>query len=187
MPSVTVKPIQTINVRVNQNNRQVVKGTTTFVGATNVQSEVDLALLQANTALVTSQNAYNQANSATITVSNKVDKAGDIMTQPLYFQTVGGLAGVGDIQSTNVIDVYSGVGTQGSELNYANTNYVFAKPGQAGIHTPTTSVILDDINQKISLGTNGDAGSFYIDSNNDLHANGIYYGVIHVVDGGVFL
>ena len=186
-PSVTVKPINTINVRVNQNNRQIVKGTTQFIGATDVQSEVLSAFERANTALITSQNAYEQANSANFLAGRKVDRSGDTMTQPLYFQTDGGIVGIGDIHTSNVLDLYSSVGTQGSELNYANTNYVFAKPGQAGIHTPTTSVVLDDINQKISLGTNGDTGSFYIDSNNDLHANGIYYGVIHVVDGGVFL
>jgi hypothetical protein len=186
-PSVTVKPINTINVRVNQNNRQIVKGTTQFIGATDVQSEVISAFEKANTALINSQNAYEQANSANSLASTKVNRSGDTMTQPLYFQTDGGIVGIGDIQTSNVLDLYSSVGTQGSELNYANTNYVFAKPGQAGIQTPTTSILLDNANQRISLGTNGDNQSFYIDGNNNLHANGIYYGVINVVDGGVFL
>jgi hypothetical protein len=186
-PSVTIKPINTINVRVNQNNRQIVKGTTQFIGATAITDKVEAASARANTALITSQNAYAQANAATAIADTKVSRAGDTMTQPLYFETVGGAVGVGNIRTSNTIGLFSSASTQGSELNYANTNYVFAKPGQAGIQTPTTSILLDNVNQRISLGTNGDNQSFYIDGNNNLHANGIYYGVINVVDGGVFL
>ena len=76
MPTVTVNPINTINVRVNQNLPTVVTGATTFVGSADVQKEVDAiakvaqsasdnantALSQVNAAFIASQNAYNAAN-----------------------------------------------------------------------------------------------------------------------------
>lgn len=76
MPTVTVNPVNSINVRVNQGGPRVVTGATTFIGSADVQQQVDqisivaqnasdtanLALSQVNAAYVTAQNAYNTAN-----------------------------------------------------------------------------------------------------------------------------
>jgi len=62
MPSVTVNPISRISVKVNQGNPQVVKGTTTFVGATDVQSEINQISIEANNAVTASNTALYYAN-----------------------------------------------------------------------------------------------------------------------------
>lgn len=76
MPTVTVNPVNSINVRINQGGPRVVTGATTFVGSADIQQQVDqiavvaqtasdtanLALSQVNSAYVASQNAYNAAN-----------------------------------------------------------------------------------------------------------------------------
>jgi hypothetical protein len=66
MPTITVKPINSISVRVNQGTTQTVSGTTTFVGGTSASA-------QANAALALAQSAFNAANT-------KVSKSGDTMT-----------------------------------------------------------------------------------------------------------
>jgi len=57
MPKVTVTPVNTINVKVNQHEPQVVHGTTTFVGATSAQDQIDQISIIANTALSISYSA----------------------------------------------------------------------------------------------------------------------------------
>jgi hypothetical protein len=66
---VTVKPIQTINVRVNSQNQSRVTGTSTFIGSNESGSQANLALQMA-------QSAYDAANT-------KVSKSGDTMTGDL--------------------------------------------------------------------------------------------------------
>ena len=68
---VSVNPINSINVRVNQGNPSTVTGTSTFVGSTSSQAQIQVALDTANNALAvatTANNnvtvAYNYANSA---------------------------------------------------------------------------------------------------------------------------
>ena len=73
MVTVTVSPIQTINVRVNPQNQQIVQSSSQFVGSqsSNLQSEItqaenlaNSALTQSNTAIVLAQAAFNTANNA---------------------------------------------------------------------------------------------------------------------------
>ena len=73
MPIVTVKPINQISVKVNQQNQQVVHGTTSFVGAADVQQQV-------NQIAIVAQNALNTANSALSQVDSKYDKTGGTIT-----------------------------------------------------------------------------------------------------------
>ena len=52
-----------INVRIsNGTNTQKVSSSTIFVGATNVQGEVNTALAVANTSLIVANSAYQEAN-----------------------------------------------------------------------------------------------------------------------------
>lgn len=69
MPIVTVKPIQQINVRINQHNQQTVHGTSTFVGAGDVKNQV-------NTAINLAQSAYDAANT-------KLSLSGGVITGDL--------------------------------------------------------------------------------------------------------
>ena len=65
MPNVTVNPIQRINVRVNQTaNRPTVSSTSTFVGASDQQAQIDYAVTTANTALQAASQALVTANTA---------------------------------------------------------------------------------------------------------------------------
>lgn len=76
MPTVTVNPVKTINVRVNQQNQQVVHSATSFIGAADVQAQVTEALQTASNALTVAQNAYDTANT-------KLDIAGGTITGDL--------------------------------------------------------------------------------------------------------
>ena len=73
MARVTINPVQTISVRVNQGVQATVSGTTQFIGASQSQS-------QANAALALAQAAYDTANT-------KVSRTGDTMTGNLIIQT----------------------------------------------------------------------------------------------------
>jgi len=73
MPNVTVNPPNSINIRVNQDTQKSVRGTTTFVGAADVQNLVNQALSQSTIAVNTAQAAYDVANT-------KYDKTGGTIT-----------------------------------------------------------------------------------------------------------
>lgn len=73
MPNVKVNPVNTINVRVNQQNQKVVHGTSTFLGAADVQQEVNEIKQIANNAVLIAQAAYDTANTA---METKYDKTG---------------------------------------------------------------------------------------------------------------
>ena len=84
MPIVTVSRPSTISVRVNQKNQQTVSGTASFVGAADVQSQVNQIQIMA-------QNAYDVANSAFLTAESKYDKTGGTIS--------------GDVNITNNLSV----------------------------------------------------------------------------------
>lgn len=69
MPNVTVNPVNTVSVRVNQGNQSTVHGTSSFVGAADVQNQVNQIQLLA-------QQASDTANIALSTVDSKFDKSG---------------------------------------------------------------------------------------------------------------
>ena len=73
MPNVIVSPPASISVRVNQGRQQTVSGTATFVGAADVQNQV-------NQIQQIAQNAYDAANSAVLTAESKYDKTGGTIT-----------------------------------------------------------------------------------------------------------
>lgn len=69
MPIVKVSPINKISVSINQGNRSVVSSTSTFVGAANIQQQVEeiysAASQAANSAAIAiniAQNAYDNSN-----------------------------------------------------------------------------------------------------------------------------
>lgn len=76
MPNVIVTRPGTINVRVNQGNQQIVRSTSTFVGAANVQNIVETALSVAQNAYATSNVALNTAQNSYDVANTKYDKAG---------------------------------------------------------------------------------------------------------------
>ena len=60
-----------INVRIsNGTNTQKVSSSTIFLGATNVQNQVNTAITEANTALIQSNTALSTANSAYLEANN---------------------------------------------------------------------------------------------------------------------
>lgn len=75
MPNVTVNPIQTVKVRVNQDGPKIIHNTTTFVGAADVQSQINQIYNVANNAVLTAQNSYNTANTAIEIAQNSFDLA----------------------------------------------------------------------------------------------------------------
>jgi alpha-D-ribose 1-methylphosphonate 5-phosphate C-P lyase len=90
MPKVTVSPINTINVRVNSQNQQVVRSTSTFVGSSiNILEETivlaEQAIATANIAYAESYLAYGlAANSLPLTggtITGQLDVTGNVITQ----------------------------------------------------------------------------------------------------------
>lgn len=74
MPRVIVTQPSVINVRVGQQSQpKVVTGTSTFIGASNVQEQV-------NQALSIASQAANTANTALASVESKFDKTGGTVT-----------------------------------------------------------------------------------------------------------
>lgn len=73
MPTVIVTPPSSISVRVNQSTSKVVTGATTFLGATDVQQQV-------NQAIALAQQASETANAALATADSKYDKSGGTIT-----------------------------------------------------------------------------------------------------------
>lgn len=73
MPSVIVTRPSTITVRVGQSQQKTVSGTTTFVGAADVQNQV-------NHIQQLAQQASDTANTALASVDSKYDKTGGTIT-----------------------------------------------------------------------------------------------------------
>ena len=80
MPRATVNPINTVSVRVNQQNQPVVHNTSSFVGAADVQQQVNEIAIIANTAITTANNALYLAQNAYNTANNKLDLSGGTIT-----------------------------------------------------------------------------------------------------------
>ena len=76
MTTVRVNPPQMINIRVNQSGQKTVQGTTTFVGAIDVQNQVNHIQQLANNAILTAETAFNLAQDAYDTANTKYDKSG---------------------------------------------------------------------------------------------------------------
>ena len=76
MPNVIVSRPGTINVRVNQGNQAIIHGTTTFVGAANIQHQVEEIQQLANNAVELANAALNAAQDAYDTANTKYDKTG---------------------------------------------------------------------------------------------------------------
>ena len=75
MPIVTVNPVNTINVRVNQTGPRVVTGATTFVGSADVQQQVTQIGIVAQNASDTANTALSQVNAAYTLAQNAYDAA----------------------------------------------------------------------------------------------------------------
>jgi hypothetical protein len=191
MPTVTVNPINTITVRVNQTQDPVVATSTTFVGAGNTYAV-------ASEALALAQDAFEAANVAYAYANTKVAKDGDSMTDPLYFVTAisntRNMVGVGNIQSANGIDLWANTGTEWAQLNYANTNFAYVDA--VGSYLQTTNSMVNAFGDgRVQLSSsNGKSTSILVNSqpvftvaaNSNVFATGVYFGVVDKVDGGIF-
>jgi hypothetical protein len=120
------------------------------------------------------------------------------MTDPLYFVTAisntRNMVGVGNIQSANAIDLWANTGADWVQLNYANTNFVYAdalgsylQSDYAAVNAFGDGTIqLATSNGKSMSVIVGTTPVFQVASNNDVFSTGTYFGVIDKVDGGVF-
>jgi len=80
MPNVTVAPIKTINVRVNQSSQKTVTSTSQFVGASNIQNEVNQIKILAQNASDTANVAIILADEANANVDSKLSLTGGTIT-----------------------------------------------------------------------------------------------------------
>lgn len=96
MPNIIVTPPSSISVKINQSSPKVITGSTTFVGATDVQQQVDQAIAIA-------MQAANTASTAMASVDSKFDKTGGNITGSVNISndlTVGNNI----IASTEIVD-----------------------------------------------------------------------------------
>ena len=108
MPNVTVNPIQSINVRVNQGNPQLIRGTSTFVGAADVQNQINQLAAQANLAYSTAEYAAATANTAVATANSSIEYA----AVGYNFVTEGGTV-------TGPVTISQNLTVQGPQINAA--------------------------------------------------------------------
>lgn len=71
MTNVTVKPVQSISVRVNQGQQQTVTGTSTFVGS-GLATEVSQALAASAAAVVASGQALTAAETSLAATTGEI-------------------------------------------------------------------------------------------------------------------
>jgi hypothetical protein len=71
MTNVTVKPVQSISVRVNQSQQQTVTGTTTFVGS-GLAQKVNEALAASSAAAAASETAVTYATTSLSITSGEI-------------------------------------------------------------------------------------------------------------------
>lgn len=102
MPIVTINPVNSINVRVNQTGPRVVTGATTFVGSADVQQQVDAISIVAQNASDTANNALSQVNAAYVTAQNAYNAANTKLSMSGGTIT-GNLTVTGDITANNEI------------------------------------------------------------------------------------
>lgn len=76
MPTVTVNPINTISVRVNQGTQSRVAGTSQFIGAANSAAEIAQAIALANTAITYANNALFLSQAAYDNSNTKLSLTG---------------------------------------------------------------------------------------------------------------
>ena len=79
MPRVTVTPSSTISVRVNQGRAQILKGTTTFVGATDVVSRLNYVSDLANGAFQLANQSSFYANTGYLFVTQGGTVGGNVI------------------------------------------------------------------------------------------------------------
>lgn len=99
MPKVTVSPINTINVRVNSQNQQLVRSTSTFVGSSTVLAQEAIILAEqasatANIAYAESYLAYGlAANSLPLTggtIIGNLEVTGNVAVDTNLFADIDG-------------------------------------------------------------------------------------------------
>lgn len=79
MPRVTVTPSSTISVKVNQGRAQIIKGTTTFVGATDVVSRLNFVSDLANGAFQLANQSSFYANTGYLFVTQGGTVGGNVI------------------------------------------------------------------------------------------------------------
>ena len=135
--SVTVNPINSISVKINQGNQTTVAGTSQFSGASS--AGVSEALTKSNNALAEANSAFSEANSASLlaNTSNTILRYNgsdvylysntDTSTEYWTFGSNGTLTVPGTISSLGTgINFFSGqkITADRSDVNIANSNFV---------------------------------------------------------------
>lgn len=86
MPVVTVRPVNTINVRVGQARQPIVSGSATFTGASSQAAAI--ALAEATLAIQEANNALALANNALQTTGGEI--TGDLIVDGTFTAVIDG-------------------------------------------------------------------------------------------------
>jgi hypothetical protein len=192
---VVVNPVQTINVKVNQQNPQVVHGTSTFIGASSQEAQIQGAFNAANSAVsaaaaatLAANNAYNASNISYAAANTALTQVGNAYNEAnlAYASANTKFSANGGLISGNVTITGSIVPTSSNTFTLGTANTPWKS-----LYVSSGTVYIDNIalsNSNNSL-TISNSSSFIVPSINisgDIISNGIFYGVISQVDGGTF-
>ncbi len=113
---------------------------------------------------VTDNTARQRANAAFDTANTKITKTGDIVTGSLIFRTDANNTycntRIGNVQDANSIDLFAENEYEWAQLNWANTNFVFADYEGVIAATTNTSVELKNSFQQVVIVANTNSWAF---------------------------
>jgi hypothetical protein len=117
-----------------------------------------------NTGTVSDNTARQRANAAFDTANTKITKTGDIVTGSLIFRTNANNTycntRIGNIQDANSIDIFAEKEYEWSQLNWANTNFVFVDYEGVIAATANTSVELKNSFNQVVIVANTNSWAF---------------------------
>ncbi len=117
-----------------------------------------------NSGTVSDNTARQRANAAFDTANTKITKTGDIVTGSLIFRTDANNTycntRIGNVQDANSIDLFAENEYEWAQLNWANTNFVFADYEGVIAATTNTSVELKNSFQQVVIVANTNSWSF---------------------------
>lgn len=116
------------------------------------------------TGTVSDNTARQRANAAFETANTKITKTGDVVTGSLIFRTDANNSypntRIGNIQDPNSIDLYAEGEDEWAQLNWSNTNFIFADYEGVIAATANTSVELKDLLRKVVINAGTNSWSF---------------------------
>jgi hypothetical protein len=132
-----------ISVKINQGVPQVLRGTSTFIGSTNTQNEVDQALALAQYAAATANTANIVWSWTGVPGANnyRLFMGPSANTEVLYYTTVGNTNTI--TVNTATINLSTNYPSQGNPRDFLNNNYLYGEVSLPSVTASSTAATPD--------------------------------------------